>query len=126
MRSRPLPGGRFKKLLTDDAWLDTVRIARDFGTVSELYPPGITDIREIPYRWFDAIRQAMVFLSFDELEKEEKPPKSIWLEPKLLKAHFEWVEARRKEKYSVDGDGGTQEIEEPVDNDAAGMLIAGD
>lgn len=119
---RPLPGGRFKKLLTDDAWLDTVRIARDFGTVSELYPPGITDLRELPSHWFDAIRQAIVFLGFEELEKEERPPKSIWLDKDKLSAHFGRVEELRKEKYDVDGGG---EIEEPVENDAARALIAG-
>lgn len=88
--------------------------------MSELYPPGITDLREIPYPWFDAIRKAIVFLSFEELEKEERPPKSIWMDEKALSAHFTWVEARRKEKYDVDGGG---EIEEPVENEAARNLL---
>lgn len=100
-----------------------MRIARDFGTVSELYPPGITDIREIPHLWFDAIRKAIVFLSFEEnLEKEERPPKSIWLDKDKLETHFAWVEQRRKERYSGKGD---EEIKDPVENDAAKALLVG-
>lgn len=121
-RSRPLPGGRFKNLVTDDAWLDTVRIARDFGTVSELFPPGVTDIRDMPHTLFDAIRRALTFLSFEDLEKEERPPKSIWLDDEKLSAHFEWVEERRKERFSGKPD---EEIEDPVENDAARSLLIG-
>jgi hypothetical protein len=33
--------GRGGKLLTDDAWIDTVRIARDLGDVSAVLPEGI-------------------------------------------------------------------------------------
>lgn len=115
------PGGPFKKLLLDDAWLDTVRIARDFGTVRELYPPGITDMRELPYPWFDAIRRAIQFLSFDELEKDERPPRSIWLDSERLTEHFEWVEIRRKEKYSDKG----ETIEDPKENAAAKAMMVG-
>lgn len=109
--------------MTDDSWLDTVRIARDFGTIRELFPPGITDLRDIPYRWFDAIRMALMFISFDELEKEERPPKHIWLDDEQLGEWFKAVEKRRKEKYS--SDGGPGPIEDPVQNAAAANLIAG-
>lgn len=98
-----------------------MRIARDFGTVRELYPPGIDDLRELPYPWFNAIRQALHFLSFEELEPKYRPKKSIWLEPDLLKEHFEWVEAARKEEY-----GNSEEtIEDPVQNGAAADLLIG-
>lgn len=87
----------------------------------ELFPAGVTDLRELPYPWFDAIRRAIQFLSFDELDKEERPPKSIWLDADRLKEHFEWVELRRKEKYS----GKDQTIEDPVSNDAAKAMVVG-
>jgi hypothetical protein len=100
-------------------------MARDFGTVSELYPPGIADLREVPYLWFDAIRKAIVFLSFEEnLEKDERPPKAIWLDGDKLAAHFAWVEQRRKERYSGKGDG-SSEIDDPVENQAAKGLLVG-
>lgn len=98
-------------------------MARDFGTVAELYPPGITDIRDLPAVWFDAIRRALTFISFQEnLEPDEQPPRSIWLDPERLEAHFNWVDQRRKEKFDVKGGG---EIENPVQNEAAKALVVG-
>jgi hypothetical protein len=100
-----------------------VRIARDFGTVAELYPPGITDIRDIPAIWFDAIRQALTFISFQEnLEEEEIPPRSIWLQPDALEEHFAAVKQRRKERVES---GGKSDIEDPVENQAAKDLVVG-
>lgn len=101
-----------------------MRIARDFGTVAELYPPGITDLRDIPAIWFDAIRKALTFISWQEnLEDEEQPPRAIWLEPDKLEAHFALVKQRRKEKFDIKGGG---EIENAVENDAAKALVVGD
>lgn len=98
-------------------------MARDFGTVAELFPPGITNLRDLPHMLFDAIRQALMFLSFEEnLEKEEQPPKSIWLDKEKLESHFAWVDRRRREKYDIKGGG---EIEEPVENEAARTLLVG-
>lgn len=99
-------------------------MARDFGTVSELYPPGITDLRDLPHRWFEALRLALMFIGFDELEEGEKPPKTIWLDEEQLSDWFTEVKRRRKEKYGGDSDGGGA-IEDPVQNDAARALIAG-
>lgn len=109
--------------MTDDSWLDTVRIARDFGTISELYPPGISDLRDIPYRWFDGIRMALMFLGFEELEKEERPPKHIWLDEKRMAEWFRAVEKRRDEKYGGKS-ADSAPIEDPVRNQAAADLIA--
>jgi hypothetical protein len=116
---RPLPGGRFKGLRTDETWLDTVRLARDCGTVAELYPPGIDHLYELPHTLFDAIQQALRFLDFEELPKDERPPKSIWEDTEAMKEHFEAVEARRKEKVSGN------DIEDPVENEAAKDLLVG-
>jgi hypothetical protein len=99
-----------------------VRIARDFGTIRELFPPGVTDMRELPHPWFDAIRRALHFLSFEELEPDERPPKSIWLDADRLAEHFQWVEQRRKDKWGGDG---TQTIEDPVENPAAKAMVVG-
>jgi hypothetical protein len=100
-----------------------VRIARDFGTVAELYPPGITDLREVPAMWFDAIRRALIFISWQEnLEEEEQPPRRIWLDDEQLKEHFAAVKQRRKERFEIKGGG---EIENPVENEAAKALVVG-
>lgn len=71
---------------------------------------------------FDALRQALAFLSFDELPADERPPRRIWLRPRELKAWFKAVEARRKEKYGGDEDT----IDGPVSqNDTKALLGLG-
>lgn len=106
-----------------DAFVDTVRIARDFGTVAELLPDGVDDLRDCPHVLFTAIRQALVILSFGELPDDERPPKRIWNDGEALKDFFDEVKRRRDEKY---GDRkGPGPIEDPVQNDAARSLLVG-
>jgi hypothetical protein len=104
-----------------------VRIARDFGTVSELFPPGVANVRDLPWRLFDAIRMALVFIGFEELEKEERPPKKIWLDDEKLEAWFQQVEKNRERKYGGKGKGDSDETleGESVQNRAAESLIRG-
>jgi hypothetical protein len=94
--------------------------------VSVLFPEGVTSVADLPYNLFEAIRLALIFVKFEEMPKEERPPKRIWLDAEKLEAHMKWVEKQRDAKYSVDKDGQTKEIEDPVQNDAASMLIVGD
>lgn len=104
--------------------MDTVRIARDLGDVSELLPKGIDHLADCPYNIHDAITKALLFLSFnEELDQEERPPKRIWLDPPRLKEWFDAVKKQREKKYGVDG---KKEIEGPsVENKAAKNLISG-
>jgi hypothetical protein len=110
-----------------DAFVDTVRIARDFGTVSELLPEGFVDLRDCPHLFFEALRTAMVVLSFDELPKDERPPKHIWLDGEKLTAWFKDVERKREDKYGGGGGDASRPgpIEDPVENEAARSLIVG-
>jgi hypothetical protein len=72
--------------------------------------------------WFDAIRQALTFISFQEnLEEDEMPSRAIWLDAEKLEEHFAAVKVRRKEKVS----GSSSEIEDPVQNPAAKDLVVG-
>lgn len=89
--------------------------------MSELLPDGIDDVRDIPHVLFNAVRRALVFLSFSELPRDEQPPRHIWLDDDKLKSHFDRVDRERKAKYG--GDGGAGPIEDPVDNQAAAALI---
>jgi hypothetical protein len=98
-----------------------VRLARDFGDVSSLFPPDFDDLRDLPHSLFEAIRMAAVFLSFDELDTDEQPPKRIWLVPELLTAWMDAVSAKRRAGAS----GMDREIEDPVQNMAARDLIVG-
>jgi hypothetical protein len=61
----------------------------------------------------------LLYISFDELPSDERPPRRIWLDDDALQAHFDRVERDRTAKY-----GGEGAIEDPVDNDAAKLLIA--
>lgn len=89
--------------------------------MSELFPPGVENVRDLPWRWFEAIRMAMFFLSFDELAEEERPPKKIWLDTDALSAWFENV--KRKREREAKGDSTLEG--ESVSNKAASALISG-
>lgn len=67
----------------------------------------------------EAIRLASVFLSFEELPRDEQPPRRIWLDQEQLRGWFDDVERRRDGRY------GARAIEDPVDNLAAQGLIVG-
>lgn len=108
--------------MTDEAWIDTVRLARDMGTVRELFPKGIDDIRDLPHTCFNAIRLGLTFLGFEELPEEDIPPRRIWMDGEKLEEHFNAVRARRKAQ--AEGKD-TPEIEDPVENEAAAGLIVG-
>lgn len=101
-----------------------MRLARDFGTVRELFPPGIKSIRDLPHTVFDAIGRALMFLGFQELPEDEQPPKRIWMDGERLTGWFE--EVRRKRRREMEGGSDwNREIEDPVQNQAALELMGG-
>jgi hypothetical protein len=102
-------------------WLDTVRIARDLGDVSALLPEGVRSLADAPYPVHDAIVAALHFLKYEELPKDEQPPKRIWFDGEAMQQWVANVERRRKEKYS-----GKDEPSGPTEeNDAADDLLVG-
>jgi hypothetical protein len=99
--------------------LDTVRIARDLGDVSLLLPEGIDHLLDLPHTLFNAVRSALSFLGFEELPNDERPPRDIWLNNKLLREWFKAVQRKRKERMEnpeeqIDGD--------VSENDTEGLL----
>lgn len=102
-------------------WLETVRLARDFGDVAQLLPDGIADLRDAPHHIFDAIARGNSILRFFELPDDERPPRRIWLDDERLEEWFAEVNRKR----SARAEGRDKEIEDPVDNDAAKGLIVG-
>jgi hypothetical protein len=99
--------------------VDTVRLARDIGDVSGLLPTGISSLREIPFQFQQALKAALIYLSFEEMIDEDRPPRSIWSDTEMLNAHMDRV--RRKYRERGEGRG---ELEHAQQNDAARMLIA--
>lgn len=112
--------------MTSDVWLDQLRVARAHGHLHDLLPDGL-GLRDCPYTIFDAIRMGGIFLSWDELPADERPPKRIWMDGDALQEWFHEVERRREEKYGSGGgsSGWDKSIEDPVSNPAAKGLIVG-
>jgi hypothetical protein len=99
-----------------------VRLARDTGSMSDLYPPGVSSLLDLPAPLYDAIRKALIFAGFDEIPDEDRPPREIWLNSRKLREFF--AEVRRKRKAGVRGDDWPSEgdIEDPVTNPLATEL----
>jgi hypothetical protein len=74
------------------------------GNMSLLLPEGVDHLDELPYTIHDHIVTGLSFLRFEELPKDEQPPREIWMEHDLMKQHFKAVEAIRKEKYGLKSD----------------------
>lgn len=109
--------------MTDEAWIGTVRIARDIGGVHTLFPRHVRSLLDLPHRLFEAIQMGLMVCSWqDNLEEKEQPPRSIWLDPRKLRAHMNEVRSNRKREAEGKGRG---EIEDPVENAAAKGLIHG-
>lgn len=90
----------------DEVWLDTVRLARECGNISSLFPPGVTRIWDLPFTLHLAIKSALYFLSFEEIsDMQDRPPKRIWLDGDKMN---EWWKAVR-ERHSA----GTEVAEMP-------------
>lgn len=60
-------------------------------------------------------------LSWEELPRDERPPRRLWDDDEGLVRHFEQVERDRERKWGSPGSSGA--IEDPVDNDAARWLV---
>ena len=105
--------------MTDEAWIDTVRLARDMGDVSQLLPRGIKGLRDIPNHLLSKIRNALVYLSFESLDEDDMPPRAIWADGRRLKVWFAGVKDKHERRAKGEG-----EIEDPVHNSAADLLIA--
>lgn len=100
--------------------MDTVRVARDLGDMSLLLPDGVGDLYDLPYNIWNSVRHALGFLGFDELDKDERPPRSIWLDGREMRKHWRQVEATRKVKFGGKADRYADEgIEGDVEENAA-------
>jgi hypothetical protein len=80
-----------------------VRIARDCGDISSLFPPGIERLWDLPYTLHQAVRLALYFLSFEELPIKERPPKRIWLNSEKMDAWWSEVKADREAQAKGQG-----------------------
>jgi hypothetical protein len=106
--------------------LDTIRIARDFGTVSQVLPPGLS-LYDAPHTFVEAIRSTIVFLGWqDNLESKEIPPKRVWLDAKKLDAWFKDVKAKREDEMKGRSNTAEGWDGDMVQNDAVRQMIVDD
>jgi hypothetical protein len=106
--------------------LDTIRIARDFGTVSQVLPPGLS-LYDAPHTFVEAIRSTIVFLGWqDSLEFKEIPPKRVWLDAKKLDAWFKDVKAKREDEMKGRSNTAEGWDGDMVQNDAVRQMIVDD
>jgi hypothetical protein len=85
-----------------------------------MLPEGITRLDDCPYTYWNAVRMALGFLSFDQLPSDERPPRKIWMDSDEMRKHWSAVERARDEKY---GTGDSQADSEVKVNAAARDLI---
>lgn len=83
-------------------------------------------LADLPYTLHDAIVAALGFLSFDELPSDERPPRSIWLDPKAMRKHWRKVERDRDAKYNPDKKIDDMPGGEVIQNSATDDLLIGD
>lgn len=86
----------------DESWLETVRLARDCGNISSLFPRGIVRAVDLPHTIHAAIRMALFFLSFEKLPEDEQPPRYIWLNKEKMEEWWRGVKQRREDKTNPD------------------------
>lgn len=72
--------------------------------MSALLPAGITSMTDMPAPLHDAITAGLQFVSFDELPKDERPPKKLWWDQDEMRAWWAAVDRMRDEKYGGSGD----------------------
>lgn len=87
--------------------------------MSSLFPPGIEHLADLPWPFFDAIRQAFSIISWQELPDDERPPKRLWLDSEGLGMWFARVKRERERKYGLkpgESDGGPMEESGLVDD----------
>lgn len=77
--------------------------------MSSLFPPGIEKLYDLPFTIHQAILAALSYLSFNELPKDERPPKWMWTDGEKLDAWFKEVERLREAKYGGGGDQSSME-----------------
>lgn len=95
--------------MVDEAWLNTVRIARDCGNISSLFPDGIARLWDLPHTLHTAVRMALYFLKFEEIpHDEDRPPKKYWLDADRMKQW--WTEVRQAQEERAKGGTATRDM----------------
>lgn len=72
-----------------------MRLARDAGDISSLFPTGVHSLVDAPHVFVQALSQALYYLSFENLPEHERPPKAIWLDSDKMESFSAMVQENR-------------------------------
>jgi hypothetical protein len=113
--------------MMSEAFIQIVQTARDMGEgMASLLPSWARSISDAPYLLIDHISFALTVTRWREtLDDHEIPPRRIWRDSDALKEWFEHVRADRKREMQGGSSDRSQEIEDPVQNEAARSLLVG-
>ena len=73
---------------------------------------------DLPYPFFNAIRTGSALASFDELAKDEQPPRWMYDDQDALRDWF--AEVERKRAAEMGGAGGGSIADQPIDEPNGG------
>lgn len=88
--------------------------------MSSLLPDGIEHLGDAPYTLHEAILTGLRLLSYEELPKDERPPRAMWMDSEKLAKWWKEVERKRKERYG----GKADDDDDYEENAAAAELIS--
>lgn len=113
--------------MMSEAFIEIVSVARDMGAgLAGLLPSWAHSIADAPYSLIDHVAFALTVIRWREnLDDKEMPPRRIWRNPEALTEWFERVKDDRKREMQGGSSDRSQEIEDPVENDAARSLLVG-
>jgi hypothetical protein len=113
--------------MMSEAFISVVQVARDTGEgLRDLLPSWARSVADAPYTLIEHISFALTVLRWREnLDEKEMPPRRIWRNPEALSEWFEAVRADRKRNIERGSSDRSQEIEDPVENEAAKGLLVG-
>ena len=86
-----------------------MRLARDCGNISSLFPPGVTRLWDLPHTLHAAIRLALYFLKFEEIpEDDDRPPKHLWLDSEKMEQW--WIEVKQAQEARYKGESSLRDM----------------
>jgi hypothetical protein len=100
-----------------------VRSAQQLGTITVLYPDECDRATQIPWFLQAAIEHALTILNwFENLPKNEVPPKHVWADPDGLELWWKKIEERRSEGLPARPESDDDDGEVGTDNDLTRAL----
>lgn len=80
--------------------------AKSAGGLVTLYPNG--NIADAPWPLVEAVAHALTILGYYEMQDDDRPPQTMWMDPEALSVHFEQV----RQKYAAKAGGNWEPVQD--------------